>query len=163
MIGACMPAPSRRLARGARFAAALAGLALLEALLAAGSARADDAAFTAKGSLDDLNGEQIYTQICQGCHMPGGQGAVGAARYPKLAGDPALVSWEYAAITVLNGKDNMPAFGLPPAQVEFIRSAHLSDAQVAEVVNYVRQHFGNHFKSNVTAAEVAKLPHPSRE
>jgi mono/diheme cytochrome c family protein len=162
MIGAVVLAKFLRMrsrrtpARNARGAAALVGLAML----AAGGAGADDAAFTSKGSLDNMNGEQIYAHICQGCHMPGGQGAEGAARYPKLAGDPALVSWEYAAITVLNGKDNMPAFGLAPAQVEFIRSAHLSDAQVADIVNYVRKNFGNHFKGTVTAAEVAKLPHP---
>ena len=92
--------------------------------------------------------------------MPGGQGAVGAGHYPKLAGDPALVAWEYVAITVLNGKHGMPAFGLPQNQVMETRSVHLSDAQVADVVNYVRNNFGNNFKSKVNAQQVAKMPHP---
>ena len=35
--------------------------------------------------------------------MPEAQGAVGAGHYPKLAGDVALVSWQYVALTVLNG------------------------------------------------------------
>jgi hypothetical protein len=35
----------------------------------------------------------------------------------------------------------------------------LTDAQVADVVNYVRSHFGNKYKANVTAAQIEKLPH----
>jgi mono/diheme cytochrome c family protein len=129
-------------------------------LLVVPDALADDSAFTSMAGLGSANGPQIYSHICQGCHMPGGVGAVGAGHYPKLAGDPALVAWEYAAITVLNGKHGMPAFGLPQDQVMETRSVHLSDAQVADVVNYVRTNFGNHYKSNVTAQQVAKLPHP---
>ncbi len=81
-----------------------------------------------------------------------GQGAAGAGHYPKLAGDPALVAWEYVAMTVLNGKNGMPAFGLPPrANDGNLYSVHLSDAQVADVVNYVRSNFGNHYKGKITA------------
>ncbi len=92
--------------------------------------------------------------------MPGGVGAVGAGHYPKLAGDPALVSWQYVALTVLNGKDGMPPFGLPADQVMETRAAHLSDAQIADVVNYVRSSFGNHYKDKAKPAQVAALPHP---
>jgi hypothetical protein len=35
-----------------------------------------------------------------------------------------------------------------------------SNAQVADVVNYVRSHFGNQWKGSVTAGQVAALPHP---
>ena len=123
-------------------------------------AQADDSAFTSMAGLGKASGVDIYSHICQGCHMPGGQGAVGAGHYPKLAGDPALVAWEYVAITVLNGKHGMPAFGLPQSQVMQTRSVHLSDAQVADVVNYVRNNFGNNYKSMVTAQQVGKMPHP---
>lgn len=129
-------------------------------LLMVTGARADDSAFTSMADLGSATGPEIYAHICQGCHMPGGQGAVGAGHYPKLAGDRALVAWEYVAITVLNGKHGMPAFGLPQTQVAETRSVHLSDAQVADVVNYVRNNFGNNFKSKVTAQQVAKIPHP---
>jgi mono/diheme cytochrome c family protein len=37
---------------------------------------------------------------------------------------------------------------------------HLSDAQIADVVNYVRSHFGNRWKDKATSAQVAALPHP---
>jgi mono/diheme cytochrome c family protein len=126
----------------------------------ASATRADDSAFTSTAGLGHADGADIYGHICQGCHMPGGQGAVGAGHYPKLAGDPALVSWQYAAITVLNGKNGMPPFGLPADQVMETRAVHLSDAQVADVINYVRSNFGNHHKDSVTAKQVAAMPHP---
>jgi mono/diheme cytochrome c family protein len=128
---------------------------------AAMAAWADDSAVAPTPARSNASGAEIYGHICQSCHMPQAQGAVGAGHYPKLAGDPALVSWQYAALTVLNGKNGMPAFGLPADQFEFVFGAvHLSDAQVAEVVNYVRSHFGNKWKGSVTAAQVAALPHP---
>jgi mono/diheme cytochrome c family protein len=132
---------------------------LLTAAAAAAGAHADDSRFTSAAAPANATGADVYAHICQGCHMAQGQGAVGAGHYPKLAGDPALVSWQYVAMTVLNGKNGMPAFGLPEDPFIFF-AVHLSDAQVAEVVNYVRAHFGNKWKGNVTAAQVAALPHP---
>jgi len=151
---------SYRIQRRSLQAIAAACLLTPTGLLMVTGARADDSAFTSMAGLGTATGPEIYAHICQGCHMPGGQGAVGAGHYPKLAGDPALVAWEYVAITVLNGKHGMPAFGLPQNQVMETRSVHLSDAQVADVVNYVRNNFGNNFKSKVTAQQVAKMPHP---
>ncbi len=135
-------------------------LPLLLIVGAAAGAWADDSAVTPTADIGNVSGAEIYGHICQGCHMPQAQGAVGAGHYPKLAGDPALVSWQYVALTVLNGKNGMPAFGLPTDQFEFVFGAvRLSDAQVAEVVNYVRSHFGNNWKGVATASQVAALPH----
>jgi len=125
----------------------------------------DSSSISTSSGLGNAGGSEIYSHICQGCHMPNGEGASGAGHYPKLAGDNALGSWEFAALTVLNGRGAMPAFGLVakglganPATPFYL--PHLSDSQVAEVVNYVRSHFGNNYKVKVTAGEVAKLPHP---
>ncbi|MDP9015055.1 MAG: cytochrome c [Pseudomonadota bacterium] len=144
---------------GNRFRGRRLALGLLTAGMAA-TATADDSAFTSAAGVGVMTGAQIYSHICQGCHMPQGAGAVGAGHYPKLAGNPALVSWQYVALTVLGGKNGMPAFGLPPNEVLQTRAASLTDEQVADVVNYVRSSFGNKYKSNVTAKDVAKLPHP---
>ena len=122
---------------------------------------ADDSTFTSSAGVGNVDGAQIYSQICQGCHMPAGEGAIGAGHYPKLAGDAALTSWQYAALTVLSGRNGMPPFGLPANQVQETRTVHLSDAQVADVVNYIRSHLGNSFRGQVTAAQVAALPHPN--
>jgi len=104
-------------------------------------------------------GAEIYSQVCQGCHMPQAEGAEGAGHYPRLAGDQALVSWEYVALTVLNGRKGMPAFATQEGVPAPMFSARLSDAQIAAVVNYLRSNFGNHYRSKVTAAQVAALPH----
>lgn len=134
--------------------------ALLLTAGAAAFAYADDSTFTSTAALGSVNGAEIYSHICQGCHMPHGAGAVGAGHYPKLSGSAALASWQYVALTVLGGRNGMPAFGLPADQVLETRTVHLSDAQVADVVNYLRSHFGNTYKPNVTAGQVAALPHP---
>jgi mono/diheme cytochrome c family protein len=127
---------------------------------AAFAAHADDSSFTSSAGVGSIGGEEVYSRICQGCHMPQGQGAIGAGHYPKLAGDPRLASWQYMALTVLDGRNGMPPFGLPADQVRETRTVHLSDAQVADVVNYVRGHFGNAYKDKVTASQVTALPHP---
>jgi len=146
-----------------RLALAATGVLAAAGLLGTFAVRADDSAFTSKAGLEAQSGAAIYGNICQGCHMPQGQGAVGAGHYPALAGDPKLISWEYAALTVLRGRNGMPSFALPAGQVDETRAVHLSDAQIADVVNYVRQHFGNHYKQLITAEQVAALPHPSPE
>lgn len=133
----------------------IATLSLFALGLTASAARAADAPSTDTG-------ERVYTTICQGCHMPGGQGAVGAGMYPKLAGNPRVAAWQYVAVTVLQGHNGMPAFGgvgdVEPAVAKM--AGTLTDEQIAAVVNYVRSHFGNDFKDKVSVKDVATLPHP---
>ena len=138
-----------------RLASALFALAL------ATTAGADDSSFAVVATMNNVSGEDIYNHVCQGCHMSHGEGAVGAGHYPKLASDSTLASWRYVALTVLQGRNNMPAFSAPLQQEWDGPTLHLSDAQIADVVNYVRSHFGNNYKERVTADEVAKLPHPA--
>jgi mono/diheme cytochrome c family protein len=110
------------------------------------------------GTPDSTNGEQIYTHICQGCHMPDGQGAVGAGYYPTFAGNPNIASAQYMALTVLFGRRNMPSFvegGASGNELWF--SVALNDEQVANVVNYIRSHFGNTYTDTLTAADVKAL------
>jgi mono/diheme cytochrome c family protein len=103
------------------------------------------------------SGQEIYEQICQGCHMPDAKGAIGAGKYPALAGDPALVSTHFMAVTLLEGRRNMPKFGGNGNLGPFFLSPTLNDEQIAAVINYVRSHFGNHFKGIITPGEVKAL------
>jgi mono/diheme cytochrome c family protein len=103
------------------------------------------------------DGQQIYGHICQGCHMREAGGAVGAGHYPALAKNPALVSRQFMAMTILMGRGNMPAFGAKHAIGFGGPPAVLSDAQIAAVINYVRSHLGNHYRDQITAAEVKAL------
>ncbi len=105
---------------------------------------------TRAGAYPQQSGEALYQGICQGCHMPDAKGAVGAGAYPALAGDPRLAAAIYPLTVVINGQRAMPPFG-----------PDLSDDQIANVINYVRTHFGNHYKDALTAATVkAARPHP---
>jgi mono/diheme cytochrome c family protein len=85
------------------------------------------------------SGEALYADLCQGCHMPGGVGAVGAGAYPTLARNPKLATMGYPLFLVIHGRKGMPPFG-----------KLLTDEQVAAVVNYIRTHFGNDFPDAVS-------------
>jgi mono/diheme cytochrome c family protein len=90
-------------------------------------------------------GQDIYTHVCQGCHMPDGKGAVGAGMYPALAGNKKLASPLYPALVMLKGQKAMPSF------------SDLTDAQVVEVTNYIRTNLGNAFPGALTAEQVKAL------
>jgi mono/diheme cytochrome c family protein len=98
----------------------------------------------------EKTGEEIYKNVCQGCHMSDGKGAQGAGVYPALAGNKKLAAKAYPALVVVRGQKAMPEFG-----------TGLSDMQVAAVVNYVRTHFGNDYRDVTTTEEVSPL-HPKK-
>lgn len=127
------------------------------AVLVDAPVRADTVGIMDSTPFSTTDGRQIYEHICQGCHMPDAGGAVGAGHYPALAKDRTLVSRQYVALTILNGKRNMPAFGVKHAIGFAGPPAALNNAQIAAVVNYVRTNFGNHYKDRTTATEVAAL------
>jgi mono/diheme cytochrome c family protein len=95
------------------------------------------------GTYQQQSGEDLYKGICQGCHMPDAKGATGAGTYPALAGNARLRAAIYPITVVVNGQRAMPPFG-----------ADLSDVQIANVINYVRTHFGNHYRDPVLPAAV---------
>ena len=96
------------------------------------------------GRFDQHGGENLYRAICQGCHMPDARGAQGAGAYPALAANPRLASGAFPATRVLAGRGAMPAL-----------ANSLTDEQVADVVNFVRSHFDNHYADTITARDVA--------
>ncbi len=136
-----------------------ASLAVLGAGHVSGS-WAESAGMFSSAQFESTSGAEIYGHICQGCHMPNGQGAVGAGRYPALAKDPALLSTRYMAITLLEGRRNMPAYGGDGDTGQFFKTPTLNDEQIAAVINYVRSNFGNHYSGSITAAEVKALRRP---
>ncbi len=89
-------------------------------------------------------GQEIYDQVCISCHMAGGKGAEGAGMYPALAKNPKLAAAGYPIYMVTVGNKGMPGLG-----------GVLNDEQIAEVVNYIRTHFGNDYTDKSTAKDVA--------
>jgi mono/diheme cytochrome c family protein len=91
----------------------------------------------------EKSGEQLFSGVCRGCHMSDGKGATGAGTYPSLAGNRNLEASGYPIGVVVNGQRGMPPFG-----------SLMSNDQVAAVVNYLRTHFENGYRDDVTADEV---------
>lgn len=116
---------------------------LMASTVHAQQAKKPDPDFLGGHDVAHVTGEQIYTHICQGCHMPDAKGAVGAGHYPALAANPKLASSAYPVVMVMNGRGGMPSFAML-----------LDDTQVAAVVNYVRTHFGNAYTDTLTADAV---------
>ena len=122
----------------------LACLAALAALLSMPAA-AQDAEY--RGDRFAMQGgEAVYRNVCQGCHMADAQGATGAGNYPALANNSRLANAGYVLTMVMNGHKGMPPF-----------RGQFTDGQVADVVNFVRSHFGNRFKGTVSEADVKSL------
>lgn len=94
----------------------------------------------------EKTGEEIYKNVCQGCHMSDGKGAQGAGLYPALAGNKKLAAKAYPALVIVRGQKAMPEFG-----------SGLSDIQVAAVINYVRSRLGNDYRDVVTTEDVTAV------
>ncbi len=148
----------RFLRRASRGVAAGIALAALLSLPAGRAARADVASNGVSGDIDASTGAAVYQHVCQGCHMPGGQGAVGAAVIPALAGNKKLASSGYPVYVVLNGLGGMPWFNGDLKNPE--GAGVLNNHQIALVVNFVRTHFGNAYTDPVSAADVAAVRGP---
>lgn len=103
-----------------------------------------DGAFITGQKFSEPDGEKMFRRVCAGCHMPDAKGvSTGAGFYPALAGNRKLASAGYPIYVVMKGMHGMPAVG-----------QMMSDGQVADVVNYVRTHFGNRYKDAVKPDDV---------
>ncbi len=105
-----------------------------------------DGAFVSNGKFMEPDGARLYNRICAGCHMPDAKGAKAAGFYPALANNPNMAAGGYPLLVVLKGMNGMPGVG-----------QSMSDKQVADVVNYVRTHFGNKYKDAVSVADVKAM------
>jgi mono/diheme cytochrome c family protein len=129
--------------------AVLSAIALIASATAASPVAADDA--SSKGSamshgweFGEQGGAELFRNVCASCHQADAKGAVGAGRYPRLADDEKLASSEFMTSILLGGLKAMPPVG-----------DMMSDAQVADVINYVRTHFGNSYSDVVSAADIS--------
>jgi mono/diheme cytochrome c family protein len=77
------------------------------------------------GPHQDATGEEIYAQLCAGCHGAGLGGGVGPSLGPDS--NAAGESDEFIEFTVSNGRGRMPSF------------SSLDDHQVDRLVAYIRE------------------------
>jgi cytochrome c oxidase subunit II len=114
----------------------------------AAAAAADDPNKT--WGLQDLvaRGQKVFSANCAACHQANGKGVPGA--FPALDGSKVVNGPKDAQIrTVLNG---VVKNGQPTAMVAW--KGTLSDTDIASVITYTRNSWGNHTGEAVQPAEV---------
>jgi mono/diheme cytochrome c family protein len=100
-------------------------LALAATCMAAGQAHAQAAA------PQPADGKTLFAKNCAACHQASGKGIPGA--FPALAGNGFVQGAPSEVSTVLlKGRGGMPDF-----------SGSLDDAEIAQVLSYVRGSWGN--------------------
>lgn len=101
-------------------------------------------------------GKEVYTTYCQNCHMSDGNGVAGAfpplvkadyLKKPVKTVIEAILKGQSGEISVNNIKYN----GQMPAQ------NYLTDEQIADVLNYIYNNWGNRSTVAVTPAQVKKV------
>jgi mono/diheme cytochrome c family protein len=120
-------------------------MAVLAFLLTAAPARADTPGPTFGNPYvyTEQGGKALYQNVCAACHMPAGQGAQGAGAYPSLQHNQHLAAPAYPIAVIVHGQRAMPPF-----------ARSLNDGQIASVVTYIRNHFGNAYPDPATPADV---------
>lgn len=107
---------------------------------------------TGKGSI--ARGKDVYIQQCLACHQADGSGVEGT--------NPSLVRTKYVrgdkATLVRIILKGMQGVDIDDERYRNVMAPHadLTDQQIADVLTYVRNSFGNK-ASAVTAAEVEKI------
>jgi len=111
----------------------------LATYLGAGAPRAAPARAPAKTLVD---GRAVYQRQCSSCHQPEGEGV--ARTFPPLAGNPdVFLDRLFPIYVVLNGLQGPATIKGVQYQGVMPPFDHLSDAEIAAVVSYVRGAWGN--------------------
>lgn len=128
-------------------ALALAGTALVACATLATPGFAQDRPGPGGGTVQVSDqGQEVYEQICQACHMADAKGGgEPGAMIPALAGNKNLADKDYPIIVVMKGRGGMPWF-----------NGVLTKEQIAAVITYVRGHF-NDYHDPVTVADIDRV------
>ena len=101
-------------------------------------------------------GKQVYMQTCFVCHQPNGQGLLN--QFPPLAKSDLLMKDKEGAIRgVLRGRSGEISVNGKKFNAIMAPLAYLSDQQVADVITYVRNSWGNSDTNFVSAEYVSQL------
>ena len=101
-------------------------------------------------------GAAVYLGYCVSCHGVDGKGQ--SSFMPPLAGNPVVLDGNASSVInlVLNGADPLVVKGAPdPYRMPQYR-VQLTDAEIADVLSFIRSGWGNNAAA-VTADEVKKL------
>jgi mono/diheme cytochrome c family protein len=107
-----------------------------------------------QGTFDAAKGRDLYIAHCSVCHQANGEGLPNV--FPPLQGS-GVVNKDDATkhiVVVLDGMQGARAGGVVYASAMPPFAGKLSDAEIADIIDYERSSWGNHGKP-VTAAQVA--------
>ncbi|NYT79850.1 cytochrome c [Alcaligenaceae bacterium] len=107
-------------------------------------------------AFDAANGLKLFAANCAACH--GAQGAGVPGVFPPLAGNPVVNAadpTEHITV-VLNGLHGKAIDGTTYAAEMPTFAAHLSDAEIADIIGHERTSWGNHAPT-ITAKDVAAV------
>ena len=88
-------------------------------------------------------GRAIFVDTCGACHGRDGAGVSGI--FPRLAGNPVVVQTDPSSLVrvVLSGAQAVATAGAPTGPIMPSFGYRLNDAQVAAVLTYIRNSWGN--------------------
>ncbi len=102
------------------------------------------------------NGKEVYTTFCQNCHMEDGKGQAGV--FPPLAKSDYLAKPTKTLIeNIMNGQTGEIVVNGKKYNGQMLPYNYLTDEQIADVINYMKNSWGNTSTSVVTPAMVKKL------
>lgn len=96
-------------------------------------------------------GKEVYTLYCQNCHMENGEGLEGVN--PPLAKTTYLKDTKKNIGIILNGQSGEVTVNGKKYNAMMLPLNYLGDQQIADVLNYVRNSWGNKYPA-VTPAQV---------
>ena len=98
-------------------------------------------------------GKEAYTSFCMNCHMENGAGQPNV--YPPLAKADVLLKQPKKVIgMILNGQTGDMVVNGKKYNVDMPAQNYLTDEQIADVINYVTNTWGNKTKVTITPAMV---------
>lgn len=98
-------------------------------------------------------GKDVYSNNCQSCHMEKGEGVEGS--FPPLAKSDYLMKDPKRAISIiLKGQNEEIKVNGKVYNMMMPEQSYLSDDEIADVVNYISNSWGNSYKTLITPAMV---------
>jgi mono/diheme cytochrome c family protein len=106
----------------------------------------------------EVPGAGIYSAFCARCHKEDGRGEAG--KYPRLAGNPAVIAPETTSLMrlLMEGGRTAQTDGGPKPERMPSFAGKLTDTEMARVLTFVRSAWGNEAEP-VTPREVRILRH----
>jgi mono/diheme cytochrome c family protein len=101
------------------------------------------------------DGEEIYQDFCIQCHLDTGEGVSGV--FPPLAKSDYLVNNTEMSIRGLKFGMSGPIVVNGEEYNGIMQEQGLDDVEIADVMNYILNKWGNEFKGMITEEQVASI------